>query len=130
MLAIGGVSGKSLAAGAGSFAGLAFAAAAGWIFLTSSGLGGFFMEEVRLLNYYNDYGPFFFVGLLTAIIIFGAAGVVMDTSVSVSSTMAELRRYRPGISSADLQKAGEGVGRELRVTSYELRIKREENCLD
>jgi len=116
MIAIGGLTKKSLAASIGALSGLGFAAVVSWLFIASSLGGGFFYEEIQLLNYYYSSGPAFFNSLLTALVILGATGVVMDTAVSVSSTMTELRINNPEISKDILKETGVRVGQDISST--------------
>ena len=116
MIAIGGLTKKSIVSAIGAIVGLGFTVIVSWLFISSSIGGGFFYEEIQLLNYYYSSGADFFNALLTALVILGATGIVMDTSVSVSSTMAELRRQSPDISDKNLSKVGIRVGREISST--------------
>lgn len=113
---IGGFSKKTLAAAAGAFAGLAFAGFASLIFIHSASISGFFLEEIRLLNYHYGFDVIHYSSFLGALIILGATGVSMDTSVSIASTMSELKRQKPQIDSKRLQSIGMRVGQDISAT--------------
>ena len=57
-----------------------------------------------------------FVDFLTAGLIIAALGAMMDVSMSVSSTIYEVKRANPGISVVGAMKAGYNVGKDIMST--------------
>ncbi len=115
-LAIGGVSSKSFSAAIGSFAGLGVGAFTGWVFFYGAGVTGFHFEEVQLLHYATGYGSGFFIDFMTGLLLLGAAGVIMDSAVSVASSMYEIKKNNPGITRVALRDEGVSIGRDVTLT--------------
>ena len=57
-----------------------------------------------------------FVEFLSAGLIIAALGAMMDVSMSVSSTIYEVKKANPGISVLDAMKAGYNVGKDIMST--------------
>ncbi|MBT3266805.1 YibE/F family protein [Candidatus Poribacteria bacterium] len=60
--------------------------------------------------------PWPFVEFLTAGLVIAALGAMMDVSMSVSSTIYEVKRANPSISPVDAMKAGYNVGKDIMST--------------
>lgn len=66
-------------------------------------------SRVLVLNYPNlDIKGIVFAG-----IIFGALGAVMDTAISISSGLAEIKEHKPNISRKSMIKSGMNIGRDI-----------------
>jgi len=81
---------------------------------------GFSSEGIRALSYFSrHYGGDLITdmgGVLTAAIIIGAVGVVMDVAITVSSSMSEIKGAYPRIGQKELVKRGMNVGRDIMAT--------------
>ncbi len=60
--------------------------------------------------------PWPFVEFLTAGLVIAALGAMMDVSMSVSSTIYEVKRANPNISPVDAMRAGYNVGKDIMST--------------
>lgn len=83
------------------------------VFLNMTGL----IEEqsIYLVQLYPD-NPINLKAIIFAMIIVGAVGAVMDVSMSISSSLYELRIKSPEIRSAELMKSGFTIGRDMMGT--------------
>ncbi|GAA0740398.1 YibE/F family protein [Clostridium oceanicum] len=116
LLIISGKNKKSFAAIIGTLGGVMIA---GIIALISSsilqilGLGD---EEAQMVIYITGNTKFDFKGLLFAGILMGALGAVMDISMSIASSMKEVKANNPAMTNMELIKAGFNVGRDIMGT--------------
>ena len=107
---------KSLCAGIGCVCGVL---ASGLIvlimdkFLNMTGL--LEEESVYLIQLYPD-NPINLKAIIFAMIIVGAVGAVMDVSMSISSSLYELKTKSPDISPKELMKSGFTIGRDMMGT--------------
>lgn len=69
--------------------------------------------EAQMLAYTNGDLHLDFQSILFASIIIGALGAIMDVSVSMASSMEEIRRVNPDISKKEFIKSGLNVGRDI-----------------
>jgi uncharacterized membrane protein len=72
--------------------------------------------ESELLLFVTQDTNFQIHHLLFAGILFAALGAVMDTSMSITSAIAELIEVNPGMSSKELFKSGMNIGRDVMGT--------------
>ena len=72
-------------------------------------------ESVYLIQLYPD-NPINLKAIIFAMIIVGAVGAVMDVSMSISSSLYELRIKSPGIAPKELMKSGFTIGRDMMGT--------------
>ena len=72
-------------------------------------------ESIYLYQLYPD-NPINLKAVIFAMIIVGAVGAVMDVSMSISSSLYELRIKSPDIKPAELMKSGFTIGRDMMGT--------------
>ncbi len=72
-------------------------------------------ESVYLIQLYPD-NPINLKAIIFAMIIVGAVGAVMDVSMSISSSLYELRIKSPDIPPKELMKSGFTIGRDMMGT--------------
>ncbi len=72
-------------------------------------------ESVYLIQLYPD-NPINLKAIIFAMIIVGAVGAVMDVSMSISSSLFELRLKSPDIKPKELMKSGFTIGRDMMGT--------------
>lgn len=72
-------------------------------------------ESVYLIQLYPD-NPINLKAIIFAMIIVGAVGAVMDVSMSISSSLYELKMKSPDISPKELMKSGFTIGRDMMGT--------------
>ncbi|WP_242866420.1 YibE/F family protein [Clostridium acetireducens] len=70
-------------------------------------------EEIKFLTYVSRNPNFNFGGLLFAGIIMGALGAVMDVSISIASSMKEIKEANPEIGTRELIKSGMTIGQDI-----------------
>ncbi|MDU1322827.1 MAG: YibE/F family protein [Clostridium botulinum] len=73
-------------------------------------------EEAQTLLYSNLNNPLNFKNIFFATVLIGALGAVMDVSMSISSSMSEIREANRNISTAKLMKSGMNIGRDIMGT--------------
>ncbi len=107
---------KALCAGIGCISGVMCAGLITVItdrFLNMTGL--LEEESIYLLQLYPD-NPINLKAIIFAMIIVGAVGAVMDVSMSISSSLYELRMKSPDIRPKELMKSGFTIGRDMMGT--------------
>ncbi len=72
-------------------------------------------ESVYLIQLYPD-NPINLKAIIFAMIIVGAVGAVMDVSMSISSSLYELKMKSPDIAPKELMKSGFTIGRDMMGT--------------
>lgn len=72
-------------------------------------------ESIYLYQLYPD-NPINLKAIIFAMIIIGALGAVMDVSMSISSSLYELKLKSPSISPKELMKSGFTIGRDMMGT--------------
>jgi len=107
---------KSASAITGVFGGLLVAGLVMGLTGSRLHLTGLSSEEAVMLMYIPQEVSFNFRDLLFAGIILGALGAVMDVGVSIASSMHELVRVNPDISSRELIRSGMNIGRDIMTT--------------
>ncbi len=116
LILISGFNLKALCAGIGCVSGVMCAGLitrAMDLFLNMTGL--IEEESIYLVQLYPD-NPINLKAIIFAMIIVGAVGAVMDVSMSISSSLYELRVKSPEISQKDLMKSGFTIGRDMMGT--------------
>jgi uncharacterized membrane protein len=113
MFTIGGFNNKSLSAVLGTISGLICAAAFTLTFSSLMRVTGLVTSEVGLLMSSGTEVAFNYQGILTAGILIGCIGAVMDIGMSISSAMSEMFRINSAISRKKLFASGIAVGRDI-----------------
>lgn len=111
-----GPSKKSLAAGIGIVSGLLVSAILMFAtegFLSLSGIGS---EDMFFLSATLKDHPLDFKAITYSMILIGSLGAVMDIGVSIAAPMFELKETNPDISTTQLIKFGNNVGRDINGT--------------
>ena len=80
------------------------------VFLNMTGL--IEEESIYLVQLYPD-DPINLKAIIFAMIIVGAVGAVMDVSMSISSSLFELKTKSPDIKPSELMKSGFTIGRDM-----------------
>lgn len=113
MFTVGGFNNKSLSAVLGTISGLICAGAFTLIFSSLLRVTGLENCEVGLLMVSDTTIAFDYQGILTAGILIGCIGAVMDIGMSISSSLNEMFRIDPTLSSKKLFASGITVGRDI-----------------
>ena len=108
---VGGFNSKSSAAIIGTSLSLAFAGALSMLAIYFAHLTGFAGEENMFL--YTARPDLSFTGILSASMIIAALGALMDTAVSIASTVNEIYETDKTLSVKQLFKSGMNVGRDI-----------------
>lgn len=108
---VGGFNAKSTSAIAGTSASLVFAGGLSILAIYLAHLTGFAGEENMFL--YSARPDLSFTGILSASMIIAALGALMDTSVSIASTINEIHETDSTLSITQLFKSGMNVGRDI-----------------
>lgn len=116
LVIISGFTKKTVAAIVGTISGAILAGALTYAFGHYGKLLGFSSEEIMALNYLPQGTVFNFKGLLFASILLGALGAVMDVSMSIASSIDEMKRIDPLMSISRLFQSGMNVGRDIMGT--------------
>ncbi len=107
---------KALCAGIGCICGVLCAGIIVLIMDKFLNMTGLLEEEsIYLYQLYPD-NPINLKAIIFAMIIVGAVGAVMDVSMSISSSLYELRIKSPDIKPAELMKSGFTIGRDMMGT--------------
>lgn len=113
LLTIAGVNQKSFSAILGTLGGtlcaMLFAIIAGKM-AKLTGLGN---EGAQMLAFIPQHSNINYQSLLFSGIAIGALGAVMDTALSISSSMTEIIKNNKDISISDLRKSGVTIGRDI-----------------
>lgn len=116
MFLVGGVNRKSIAAIVGTLGGVSVAGVLAIVVGGATHASGLSGQEAQMLMFIPQGITFDFRALLMASIIIGALGAVMDTGMTISSAMAEIRRTAPTLSRRALFWSGMNVGRDVMGT--------------
>lgn len=108
---VGGRNAKSTAAIIGTVASLILAGGLAMLTIYYAKLTGFAGEENQFL--YNVFPSLNFKGILAASMIIAALGALMDTAVSIASTINEIHETDSSLSVKQLFKSGMNVGRDI-----------------
>ena len=116
MYMIGGATRKTIAATAGTVAGVVIAGISAWLFSMASGITGYNVSDIEtLMTLWNTNG-IQVGGLLFSGLLISCLGAVMDVAMSVCSSMYEIYNQNLAMSRADLFKAGMHVARDMMGT--------------
>lgn len=115
-LIISGRNKKTLIATLGTTTGLISGGAIAYIFGMLFRLTGFSSNDATMLLYLPNQINFDFRGLLFAGIIIGALGASMDVSISIASSLNELKVQKPNIKANELVKSGFNIGKDIMGT--------------
>ncbi len=113
MLAVGGFNKKAASAILGTTGGLICAAIITLIFSALMRITGIDSSEVELLMVAETNVIFDYQGILTAGILIGCIGAVMDVGMSISSSLSEMRSIDASINAKRLFHSGMSVGRDI-----------------
>lgn len=116
LIVISGKNKKTLAAIIGTCSGLLIAALIAITFSYKLKLTGFTDEQLQMLVYISQDKNFNFRGLLFSGILMGALGAVMDISMSISSSVSELKEKKPDMSTSELIKSAMKIGQDIMGT--------------
>ena len=108
---VGGLNSKSTSAILGTGISLIFAGILSLIAINIAHLTGFAGEESMFL--YTARPDLDFTGILAASIIIAALGALMDTSVSIASTINEIHETDKSLTITQLFKSGMNVGKDI-----------------
>ncbi|MCX7781243.1 MAG: YibE/F family protein [Negativicutes bacterium] len=106
---------KTYAAILGTVGGVAIAGVLSAISIKLMHLNGLDTEEAMMLKA-TLLPSVDFEGLLFAGMVFGALGAVMDTTISISSALAEVKQAKPSATVKELFLTGMNVGRDVMGT--------------
>ena len=113
MTLLAGINPKSLSAMAGCIFGVMSAALLAFIVGHLSFINGYHTSEAGQLMLLEDIR---LSGIFVSGVIISAMGAIMDTSMTIASSMEEVKRAHPTISTQELFKAGFNVGRDAMGT--------------
>ena len=116
LLIISGFSRKSLAAMIGCTSGVCMAGIITVITTKISHLTGLTSEDSMYLLFLNNENPIDLKAVVFAAIILGAVGAIMDVSMSLSSSLAEMKEQAGGMTSRQLTRSGMVIGRDIMGT--------------
>ena len=113
LFVVGGFNKKSLAGVLGTIGGLVCAAVITLTFGAMMRITGIDTSEVELLMIADTDVVFNYQGILTAGILIGCIGAVMDVGMSISSALNEMAEIDPSLSQKKLFRSGLAVGRDI-----------------
>lgn len=111
MLVIGGANAKSLSASIGTIGGVLAAGLISMIVIKIAPLSGFHSHETIML--YTSRPYLNFTGLLSAGMIIGALGAIMDVGISIASSVAEVKSINNNLTVMQLMESGLNVGKDI-----------------
>jgi uncharacterized membrane protein len=113
LFAVGGFNKKALASVLGTVSGLVCAAVITLIFSALMRITGIDTSAVELLMIADTDVTFHYQGILTAGILIGCIGAVMDVAMSISSSMNEMASIDVSLTHHQLFSSGMAVGRDI-----------------
>lgn len=116
LLIIGGKNKKTAAAIIGTIGGVLIASIIGIYVCNKLNLTGLTDEEIQMTIYIAQNSAFNFKGLLFSGILMGSLGAVMDVSMSIASSVAEVKESTPNTNIKLLFKSGMNIGRDIMGT--------------
>lgn len=116
LLIISGFSKKSLAAMIGCSSGVLVAGVLAVITNSVCKLTGLTTEDSMYLLLLNPDNPIDLKAIIFAAIILGAVGAIMDVSMSLSSSLAEMKEQAGHMTAAQITRSGMVVGRDIMGT--------------
>lgn len=116
LVIISGFNRKALAAIIGTTGGVLVAGLITLIISELASLTGLGTEEAQMLSLVEQGDSFNFKGILFSGIILGALGAVMDVSMSIASSINEIKIANPEMTTKQLIKSGMNVGKDIMGT--------------
>ncbi|MEE1195264.1 MAG: YibE/F family protein [Lachnospiraceae bacterium] len=116
MMMIGGWSYKTLCSILGTIAGVLIAGGMAALFGKLSHISGLNVDDIETLAYVAENSDLKVSGVLFSGILIASLGAVMDVSMSVSSTIAEIHEANPEFSVKRLFQSGINVGKDMMGT--------------
>ncbi|WP_053954833.1 YibE/F family protein [Inediibacterium massiliense] len=116
MVIIAGVNSKSIAGIIGTSGGVIIAGIIAYYIGSQVKLTGMSSEEANMLLFIPQKINFDFKDLLFSGMIMGALGAVMDIGMSISSSIEEIHKANPSMSTKELFRAGMNVGTDVMGT--------------
>ena len=113
MLLVGGWSVKSLCSILGTAAGVMAAGIIAQTFGYFSHISGLNVEEIENLTFISQNSRLDVGGILFSGILISSLGAVMDVSMSIASTIAEIHETNPKITARQLFQSGIHVGKDV-----------------
>ena len=111
-----GLSTKGISAMIGCLTGIVATAVLTYLGGTVAHISGFHMEEVGLILATTDFPQAQASGLFISSVLIASLGAVMDTAVTIASTIHELRENNPKMTVGRLFRSGMNVGRDTMGT--------------
>jgi uncharacterized membrane protein len=108
---ISGFNHKGKVAMVGSIGGVIFAGVLSYIFSNKMGITGY--TDIDALNYAPMLKGIKVKELVSAGVILGSMGAVMDVAVSISSALDEIKQKNPNLSSVEIFKSGMTIGSDI-----------------
>lgn len=116
LVMIGGINRKTVSAIIGTISGVVISGIISFMVVNMTKVSGVGTEEAQLLMDIPLKYTLDFKAILFAAILIGSLGAVMDVSISIASTMTEIKEAHPKITAGRLMKAGMIVGRDTMGT--------------
>jgi uncharacterized membrane protein len=116
LIIISGFNKKTTASVLGTVGGVLIGGVVAMIISNDAHVIGITYDHAQFLNYIPQEVTFNFSGLLFAAILFGALGAVMDVSMSIASSIQELKTANNSFGFSDLFKAGMNIGKDIMGT--------------
>jgi uncharacterized membrane protein len=116
LFVVSGINEKTISAIFGTLIGVLLSATIAYMVGTMASLTGLNSEESAMLLYLPGEVDLNLQGILFAGIVIGTLGAVMDVSMSISSSMHEIKSIKPDITIKELMESGMNVGRDIMGT--------------
>lgn len=116
MYLIGGYSKKTFCAIVGSMAGVLIAGITAAVFGKIGHISGYNVADIESMIYVAQNSKLQVSGVLFSGILIASLGAVMDVSMSVTSTINELKEKNPAMGRAELFRSGVTVGKDMMGT--------------
>lgn len=116
MYLVGGATVKTLSSILGTVIGVLIAGIAAFLFGKCAGISGYNVSDIENLLYIGQNTKIQIGGLLFSGIIIASLGAVIDTAMSIASTINEIHDKNPGLSSKELFVSGMNVGKDMMGT--------------
>jgi uncharacterized membrane protein len=106
-----GFNSKGIIAILGTLGGVIFAGLLSVFFANSMGVTGY--SDMESLNYASLTQNINLKELISAGVIIGSTGAIMDVAMSISSALSEIKSHKPNITSKELFNSGMSIGRDI-----------------